>query len=429
MKKIAYCADYIYYNNKIHEKSCLITEGETIVGMMTQEDAEKDGCTIIRYDNSAIFPGLINTHTHLPMSLFRGLADDLHLMDWLQNHIWPAEAKWLSHEFVQAATDISVIEMIKCGTIAANDMYFLSENIAASLHKAGLKGVIGVGVLDFPTKFGQNADDYISKASDLYLKYKGDGLINISLCPHAPYTVSPDNYRKCVEFCAKHDMVLHTHLMEAKNESADSVAKYGKTPVQIMDEVGAFDIKSIFAHCIQLNDEEIDMMGKKHVSMAHCIESSMKLGNGFAPIGKMIHAGMNVTIGTDGAASNNDIDMIGEMRSVALVHKGYRHDATTLPAAKVLKLATQNGAKALGLENTGELKKGNKADFIVVSFDSAMMTPVYNPVSHLIYSGTYNDVTDVFVNGKCLMKNRELTTLDEQEIKANARKWASKIIN
>jgi len=429
VKKYAYHANYVHYNSKIHNNIYLLICGDTIEGMLDGDARVPDEYEIVRFENSAIFPGLINTHTHLPMSFFRGMADDLHLMDWLQNHIWPAEAKWISPEFVQAATDLSCVEMIKCGTTTANDMYFMSEHIAASLHKAGLKGTVGVGVLDFATKFGTCADDYISKASELYLKYQNDGLINIALCPHAPYTVSPDSYKKCVEFCSKHDLVLHTHLMEAKSESADSLAKYGKTPVQIMNDAGAFDIRSVFAHCVHLNDEEIELMGSKNVSVTHCVESNLKLANGFAPIGKMVSAGVNVTIGTDGAASNNDIDMIGEMRTVALTHKGFRCDATTFPAAKVLKMATENGAKALGLKDTGVLKKGHKADFIVVSFDSVMMTPVYHPVSHLIYSGNCNDVTDVYVNGKCLMKNRELTTIDEQAIKANAREWARKIVN
>lgn len=428
MKKKAYYADYVYYNNKIHENTCLLTEGAVINGIAAKDDPALSEYELKEFKNSAIFPGLINTHTHLPMSLFRGLADDLQLMDWLQNHIWPAEAKWLSPEFVQASTDLSCIEMIRCGTVMANDMYFLSDNIAASLHKAGLKGTVGVGVLDFASKFGTGVDDYISKAANLFNRYQGDELISISLCPHAPYTVSPDNYKKCVEFCAKHDLVLHTHLMEADHESADSIAKYGKTPVQIMNEVGAFDIKNLFAHCVHLSDEEIAQMGEKHVSVAHCAESNMKLGNGFAPIVRMNEAGINVTIGTDGAASNNDIDMIGEMRTVALAHKGVKHDATALPASKVLGFATANGAKALGFRDCGELKKGNKADFMVVSFESAMMTPVYHPVSHLIYSAGHNDVTDVYANGRCLMKNREIQTMDEQKIKHDARKWAQKII-
>lgn len=425
MTKTAYYADYVYYNNKIHTNTHLLVDGSTIAGIA---ENPSDDYTIEVFSNSAIFPGLVNTHTHLPMGLFRGMADDLPLMEWLQNHIWPAEAKWLSPEFIQAATDLAAIEMIKSGTTLSNDMYFLSDHIAASLQKSGLKGIIGVGVLDFPTKFGSGADDYISKASDLYLKYKNDDLISVSLCPHAPYTVSPENYVKCVEFCGKHDLLLHTHLMEAANESADAVAKHGKTTVQIMKDAGAFDIKSIFAHCVQLNDEEIALMGEKKASVAHCIQSNMKLANGFAPVKQMMDAGINVTIGTDGAASNNDLDMIDEMRSVALVHKGVLKDATALSAETVLHMATTGGANALGIGDTGELKKGNKADFIAVSFDSPKTTPVFNPVSHLVYSASASDVTAMYVNGKCLMKDRVILTVDEEKIKYNARLWADKII-
>jgi 5-methylthioadenosine/S-adenosylhomocysteine deaminase len=402
-----------------------LVDGSTIAGIA---ENPSDDYTFEVFSISAIFPGLVNTHTHLPMGLFRGMADDLPLMEWLQNHIWPAEAKWLSPEFIQAATDLAAIEMIKSGTTLSNDMYFLSDHIAASLQKSGLKGIIGVGVLDFPTKFGSGADDYISKASDLYLKYKNDDLISVSLCPHAPYTVSPENYVKCVEFCGKHDLLLHTHLMEAANESADAVAKHGKTTVQIMKDAGAFDIKSIFAHCVQLNDEEIALMGEKKASVAHCIQSNMKLANGFAPVKQMMDAGINVTIGTDGAASNNDLDMIDEMRSVALVHKGVLKDATALSAETVLHMATTGGANALGIGDTGELKKGNKADFIAVSFDSPKTTPVFNPVSHLVYSASASDVTAMYVNGKCLMKDRVILTVDEEKIKYNARLWADKII-
>ena len=426
MTKTAYYADYVYYNNKIHTNTHLLTENGTITGIA---ENPADDYAIEIFSNSAIFPGLVNTHTHLPMGLFRGMADDLPLMDWLQNHIWPAEAKWLSPEFIQAASDLAAIEMIKSGTTLSNDMYFLSDHIAASLKRSGLKGIIGVGVLDFPTKFGSGADDYISKASDLYLKYKNDENITVSLCPHAPYTVSPENYVKCVDFCGKHDLLLHTHLMEAENESADSIAKHGKTTVQIMNETGAFDIKSIFAHCVQLTDEEIAIMGEKNVSVAHCIQSNMKLANGFAPVKKMMDAGINVTIGTDGAASNNDLDMIDEMRSVALVHKGVLRDATALSAETVLHMATTGGANALGITDTGELKKGNKADFIVVSFDSPKTTPVFNPVSHLVYSASASDVTAMYVNGKCLMKDRVILTMDEDKIKYSARLWADKIIN
>lgn len=422
--KTALFADYIYFDGHVETSKYLIINNNLIEGLT---DAPSPDCKVVERKNSAIFPGLINTHTHLPMSIFRGLADDLKLMDWLQNHIWPVESKWLSDEFVYDAALLSAVEMIRCGTVCANDMYFFSSNIAAALERCGLRGVVGVGVLDFPTKTGKGADDYIAKGKALYEQYKAHETIDIALCPHAPYTVSPDNYRKCVEFCAGNDILLHTHLLEAPSERELIVNKYGKSPVEILNEAGAFDIKAVFAHSIHLTDDEIELIGSKGVSIAHCIESNLKLASGFAPVKQMLDAGVNVTIGTDGQASNNDIDMIGEMSTAAKFHKAFSHDATALDAKTVLNMATKNAAKALGLEGCGELKAGGKADLFVVSFDSVHTTPVYNPVSHLIYSAGRSDVTDVYVNGKCLMENGVITVIDENEIKEKARSWASKI--
>ncbi|MGD9808277.1 MAG: amidohydrolase family protein [Deferribacterales bacterium] len=429
MKRKAFYADYIYYEGELHKDKYLLVTGDKIHGIVNHADEEgASGYEVEYFHNSAIFPGLVNTHTHLPMTLFRGMADDLALMDWLQNHIWPAETKWLSEEFVLNATELAAIEMIKSGTTTSCDMYFISDIIASSIAKAGMKAVIGAGILDFPTKFGKGPDDYIAKAADLYLKYQDNKLIDISLCPHAPYTVSPDTYIKCVEFCGKHDILLHTHLAEASNERPDAIEKYGKSTVQIMDEVGAFDLdKSIFAHCVHLTDDEIDLMGKKKVNVALNIQSNMKLANGFAPAQKMLDAGVNLTIGTDGAASNNDLDMISEMQTQALVHKGVQMDATAFPAETVLKMGTVNGANGLGIRKTGELKRGNLADFIVVSYDAPHMTPVYDPISHLIYSAKSTDVTHTYVNGQCLMKDRKVLTLDEEQVKEDARRWAQKI--
>ncbi|WP_022849970.1 amidohydrolase family protein [Limisalsivibrio acetivorans] len=424
MNKIAVFADFIHYDSRIEENKYLLIDGEIIEGLA---DKAPDGYDIKEKKNAAIFPALINTHTHLPMSIFRGMADDLPLMDWLQNHIWPAETKWLSDEFVHDATLLSCMEMIRCGTSTAFDMYFFSGEIASALSMTGLKGVVGVGVLDFPTKFANNADEYIKKASDLYHRYKEHPDIDVSLCPHAPYTVSPENYLKCVDFCGKHDLVLHTHLAETAFEIGQIKEKYGKTPVEIMNESGAFDIRSIFAHCVHLTDEEIELMGEKNVNIAPCTESNLKLVSGFAPLKKLMDAGANLTIATDGAASNNDIDMIGEMATTAKVHKAVNHDATAFSAETVLKMATSNAAKGLGLGNTGELKEGYKADFFVLSFEDAGVTPVYNPVSHLVYSAGRHDVTDTYVKGKPLMENRQILVADEEEIKNKARRWAKKI--
>lgn len=428
MQRKAYYADYIYYEGKVHTDSYLLVTGDKIQGISSHADEEGGtGYDIEHFHNSFIMPGLINTHTHLPMGLFRGMADDLALMDWLQNHIWPAESKWLSEDFVLAATQLAAAEMIKSGTTACCDMYFLSDTIASAVHQAGLKALIGVGVLDFATKFGKNADEYLDNAAQFYLKYENDSLIQLALCPHAPYTVGPENFRKCVDFCKKHDVLLHTHIAEAPHENAQSIEKYGMTHAELMNDVGALDIRNNFAHCVHLTDKDIELMGKKSANVSHCIQSNMKLASGFAPVKKMIDAGINLSIGTDGAASNNDLDMIQEMSSVALVHKALNMDATLLSAETVIKMATINGAKALGLKKTGELKRGNMADFIVVSFDEPHMTPVFNPLSHMVYSANSSDVTATYVNGKCLMKDRQLQTLDEKKIKEDARRWAQKI--
>jgi len=428
VQKKAYYAEYIYYEGEIHKDAYLLVAGDKIHGISDYVDEEGINPYQVEYfHNSAIFPGLINTHTHLPMVLFRGMADDLHLMDWLKKHIWPAESKWLSEDFAIAGAELAAAEMIKSGTTSCSDMYFFADTIASVLKRTGMRASIGVGVLDFATPFGKNADDYLERAAEFYLKYEKDRLITPALCPHAPYTVSPENFLKCVEFCGKHDILLNTHLSESPSENPDSINKYGKTPAQIMLDSGALDIRNNFAHCVHLSDEDIKLFAEKGANISHCIQSNLKLGNGIAPVKKMLDAGINVSIGTDGAASNNDLDMISEMHTTALVHKGVNQDATALPAETVLKMATANGAKTLGLKRTGELKRGFQADFFVLSFEEAHATPVYNPVSHLVYSSKSTDVTATYVAGQCLMKDRVLQTLDENEIKDKARRWAQKI--
>jgi len=430
VERKAYYAEYIYYQGEMHRDSYLLVQGDRIHGISTHADEEGNtGYTIEHFHNSLIIPGFINTHTHLPMVLFRGMADDLALMDWLKNHIWPAESKWLSEEFAITATELAAAEMIKSGTTTCNDMYFHAGTVASVLKRTGMRAVIGVGVLDFATKFGKNADDYIERAAEFYLKYEKDKLISPALCPHAPYTVKPENFKKCIDFCAKHDVLLCTHLSESPHENAESIQKHGRTPAQLMNDMGALDIKTNLAHCVHINDEEIALFAEKGVNVSHCIQSNMKLGSGFAPVKKMLDACVNVSIGTDGAASNNDLDMIGEMNSIALVHKGLNFDATALSAETVLKMATVNGAKTLDLKRVGELKRGNQADFIVLSFDEPHMTPVFNPLSHLVYSAKSTDITATYVAGQCLMKDRQLKTLDEEKIKDDARRWALKIKN
>ncbi|MEC9492256.1 amidohydrolase family protein [Flexistipes sp.] len=422
----AYYADYIYYDGKLHENKYILVEDEKIIGLRDKIN-NPDETPIKSFPNSAIFPGLINTHTHLPMVYFRGLADDLPLMEWLQKYIWPAESKWLSGEFVYDATIHAVAEMIKSGTVCANDMYFFSKSIAKAIEDANFKGVVGLGVLDFPTKFAQNADEYINKAGDFLDEFKGSRFITTALCPHAPYTVNPENYKKCIDFAERNGITIHTHLAETEWEIEEIKSKYGKPPVQLFDEIGMFDTDAVFAHCTHLTEEEIELLGRKKVNVSHCPESNMKLASGFAPMYQLYKAGTNITIGTDGAASNNDLDMLSELSTMAKIHKALNRDATVFDAESVLNMATRNAAKSLQLRNMGELKEGNCADFFVMNLDDINTLPVYNPVSHLIYSANPENITDLFINGRQLMENGKLTFIDQQAIKDKARYWQKKV--
>ncbi|KAA0257432.1 amidohydrolase family protein [Deferribacter autotrophicus] len=428
MSKTAIYAKYIYYDGKIVEDSYLLINDEKVEKVVKEiPENQKYDYKIIERSNSAIFPGFINTHTHLPMVYFRGLADDLPLMEWLQKYIWPAENRWLSDEFVYDATLLAACELIKSGTICANDMYFYSDSIAQALINAGVKGVLGAGVLDFPTKFAKNPDEYLDKAKLLIEKYRDNDLINIAICPHAPYTVSPENYKKCIAFAERYGLVIHTHLAETEWEVNEIYNKYGKTPLKLMDEVGMLDTKSIFAHMVHLTDEEIEVAGKKKVNISHCLESNFKLASGFARVKELLDKGANVSIGTDGAASNNDLDILVEASVVTKFHKAYSGDATALDAKTALDMLTINAAKGLYLENTGQIKEGNFADFIIVNLDKVHLQPLYNPVSQLIYAAKSSDITDVFINGKHIMENRKILTIDEEEVLDKAKYWGKKI--
>lgn len=417
-------SDAIYFENKLHYNKYLNVKNGIID---TISDLPITGLDLIERKNCAIFPGLINTHTHLPMVLFRGIADDLPLMEWLNNHIWPAESKWLSDEFVYDATLLAAAEMIQSGTTCSNDMYFFSDKISEALTYAGLKGTVGVGVLDFATKFAKTTDEYLEKTIYYIDMFKDNDLIDVSICPHAIYTVSPENYKKCVKVAQKYDISIHTHLSESEWEIEESLKRFGKRPVELMAESGVFDTKSVFAHCVHLNDEEIKLLGDKKANISICVESNLKLANGFSPVKQLMDAGANLSIGTDGAASNNDLDMLAEATTLAKVHKGINKDATVLDAETTLNMATQNAAKALFRNDIGSLEYGKSADFIVVNYNKPHMQPVFNHLSHLIYSAKSADINDTFVNGKALMLNKKLLTINEEEIIDRAIYWKNKI--
>lgn len=412
MKKTAFYADYIYYNEEIHTDSYLLVKDDIIEGITNNLDNFND-YHVKSFENSAIFPGLINTHNHLGMGIMRGYADDLPLMTWLNDYIWPAERKILSGEFVYYSTLLSLAESIRSGVTCINDMYFFAFDAKRAFEKAGIRGVVGFGVLENFSKAFKAADDF-----------EETDLVRLSICPHALYTVPFDVMKECSQYAQKRNILLHTHLAETIDEEKQILEKYNKRPIELMYETGAFDTPSVFAHCVHINESDMKIMADKKANVSHCIESNLKLASGFAPVKKMMDAGINVSIGTDGVCSNNDLSMIGEMSTVSKFHKAFNMDATAMPAETVLKMASSNGAKALNLNNIGKLYKGMKADFFILSFDAVHMTPVYNPISHLVYAAKDNDITDVYVNGSPVMQDRKLLNFNEEEIKIYAREKA-----
>ena len=375
-----------------------------------------------------LMPGLINSHTHTPMSLFRGLADDLPLHEWLTRHIWPAEQKWVSPEFVKDGAELAIAEMLKSGTTCFNDMYFYSDVIARSSVKTGIRAVIGLIVLEFPTIWAQTPDEYISKGVAIHDEYKSSARISTAWAPHAPYTVSDKSLAKIRTLADELEIPLHIHLHETRQEIEDAFKDTGGRPFARLDSLGLLGPGLIAVHMTQLTTDEMQIGAANNINVVHCPASNMKLASGFCPVVELLDAGVNVSLGTDGCASNNNLDLFGEMKLAALLAKVHMLDAKVLAAPQVLRMATINGAKALGLESKiGSIELGKEADLITLDMTEAGAMPVYNPVSHLVYSTSHSQVTDVWVAGKILLKQHELMTIDLAEIAEKAYVWSNKI--
>ena len=380
------------------------------------------------YGQHALIPGLINAHTHASMSLFRGIADDLPLMDWLNNHIWPAEQKWVSEEFVHDGSQLAMAEMLRSGTTCFNDMYFFADVTAKIARDAGMRACIGLIVVDFPTIWANDADEYIEKGLDLRDKFRSDSLIHTPFAPHAPFTVSDGPLKKLRMFSDEMDLPVHIHLHETADEIEQAVKTTGKRPLARLQELGLVSPNLVAVHMTQLSDEEIHMIAEAGSHVVHCPESNLKLASGYCPVQKLLDAGVNVALGTDGTASNNDLNMFGEMHTAALIGKCVANDAAAVTANQTLRMATINGAKALGLDSQiGSLEKGKYADIVAVDFNTLELSPVYNPVSHLVYSCGREHVSDVWVAGKHLLKERALTTLDENKIIEKSKAWNQRL--
>ncbi|MCF6338106.1 MAG: TRZ/ATZ family hydrolase [Gammaproteobacteria bacterium] len=379
-------------------------------------------------DEHALIPGLINAHTHAAMSLFRGLADDLPLMEWLQGHIWPAEEKWISPEFVAAGTRLAIAEMLRGGTTCFNDMYFFPDETAHIADNAGMRAVVGLIIIDFPTVWAANADEYLSKGIEVHDHFRHNPLITTAFAPHAPYTVSDEPLKRIITYAEEMDIPIHIHLHETAHEVAEAQDNTGQRPLERLEALGLVSPRLMAVHMTQLADEEINHLATRGVHVVHCPESNMKLASGFCPVQQLLDAGINVALGTDGAASNNDLDMFGEMRSAALLSKVVARDASAVSAMQALHMATLGGAKALGLETQiGSLETGKAADITAVDLSALETQPVYHPISQLVYAAGREHVSDVWVAGQHLLKERVLTTLDRQAIIARAQQWRERI--
>ena len=419
-------------DNVVYEHWSVAVNNGRIVDLLPGDEAtiKYSAYDEVDLDKHVLLPGLINGHTHAAMTLFRGLADDLPLSDWLNHHIWPAEQRWVNPEFVADGTRLAMAEMIRGGTTCFNDMYFYPDQTAAAAIEAGMRAAIGLILIDFPTAWAKDADDYLQKGVDIHDKYHHQALIHTVFAPHAPYTVSDGPLQRVNTLAEELNIPIHMHVHETWDEIERSLEQHGKRPLQRLFDLGLINERLIAVHMTQLETEEIDLIARYGVSVLHCPESNLKLASGFCPVHDMQLAGINVSLGTDGAASNNDLDMLGEMRTAALLAKGMAGDSSALPAHTALRMATLNNAKALGIaDRTGSLTVGKEADMIAIDLCHLETQPLYHPVSQIVYTCNRNQVTDAWVAGKQLMKARALTTLDEELVLAKANYWQEKIIS
>lgn len=373
-------------------------------------------------------PGLINAHGHAAMTLFRGLADDLPLQRWLKDHIWPAESRWVDEDFVRCGTELAIAEQLKGGITCFSDMYFYPSVVSELVHKHGVRAQITIPVLDFPVPDARDADEALRKGLALFDDLKHHPRITIAFGPHAPYSVADDKLESIRVLVAEMDAGIHMHVHETAHEVQEALRKHGERPLARLARLQLLGPRFQAVHMTQVDDDDLALLTEHNCSVIHCPESNLKLASGFCPVERLWEAGINVAVGTDGAASNNDLDLLGETRTAALLAKAVAGSATALGAHRALRMATLNGARALGIdEHTGSLEIGKFADLVALDLSGLAQQPVYDPVSQLIYSTSRDTVRHVWVGGKQLLESGRLTRMDEQQVIANARQWGERI--
>ncbi len=373
-------------------------------------------------------PGLVNAHGHAAMTLFRGLADDLPLQRWLKDHIWPAETRWVDEHFVQSGSELAIAEQLKSGITCFSDMYFYPNVVSGLVHKYGVRAQITIPVLDFAIPGARDADEALRNGVALFDDLKHHPRITVAFGPHAPYSVADDKLENIRILVAEMDAGIHMHVHETAHEVQEALQKNGVRPLARLARLQLLGPRFQAVHMTQVVDEDIELLTEHNCSVIHCPESNLKLASGFCPVERLWEAGINVAIGTDGAASNNDLDLLGETRTAALLAKAVAGSATALDAHRALRMATLNGARAMGLDDhTGSLEVGKYADLVAFDLSGLAQQPIYDPVSQLIYSTGRDTVRHVWVGGKQLLDNGSLTRMDEQQVIANARQWAARI--
>lgn len=411
------------------ENHAVLIEGREIKDIVPQAQVRDiQAASIVHLDEHIVLPGLINLHGHSAMTLLRGLADDLALMDWLNNHIWPAEGKHVNGDFVYDGTLLAMAEMLRGGTTTVNDMYFYHAAVGKAGLRMGMRTFVGCSILEFPTNYASNAREYIDKALAERVPFYGDDLVRFVLAPHAPYTVSDETFRQVLNYAEREDMLIHCHIHETADEVSGSLKEHGVRPLARLDKLGILNERLTAAHMVHLTEEEIELVAKRGMHVAHNPASNMKLASGFAPVQKLLNAGVNVGVGTDGAASNNKLDMFADMRLAALIAKGFSQNPTDLNAYQVLKMATINGARALHMaDKIGSLHVGKRADMIAVQVGQVETAPMFDAISHLVYAAGREQVSHAWVNGHLLLDERRLTSIHENDIIALAAKWQKTI--
>jgi 5-methylthioadenosine/S-adenosylhomocysteine deaminase len=416
----------------VEEDFALAIDGGRIVAVLPAAEADRRFSPAARHDRPThvLMPGLVNAHTHAAMSLFRGLADDLPLERWLKAHVWPAEARWVGPELVGDGTRLAIAEMLMGGITCFSDMYYYPDVTGEVAVASGIRAVLGMIALEFPTAWARDAEDYIRKGLEVHDRFKGEPLITTSFAPHAPYSVSDATLARIRQLADELDVPIHTHLHETAFEISDSVAATGRRPLERLLSLGLVTPAFIGVHATQLTREEIAALATAGASVVHCPRSNLKLASGACPVAELLRAGVNVALGTDGAASNNRLDLWSELQTAALLGKHAAGDATAVPAADALAMATINGARALNLaDEIGSLTPGKAADVICVDLSGIEHQPVLDPLSHLVYSASRHDVSDVWVAGEHLVANGELVRLDGASIGAAAERWGRRLID